>query len=105
MDMFCGCKPEDMPPHVYAIAQSAYDALKTTKQDQAIVVSGYSNSGKTTNVQHVVNYLRHMTAKLNPRKKIISGDFLVTFVLVCLEDRQITGLVFILFFIMFAFFS
>jgi myosin heavy subunit len=85
MDMFCDCKPEDMPPHVYAIAQSAYDALKTTKHDQAIVVSGYSNSGKTTNVQHVVNYLRHMTAKLNPRKQVVSGNFLASFVLIFLK--------------------
>ncbi|XP_072325700.1 unconventional myosin-XVIIIa isoform X12 [Scyliorhinus torazame] len=57
MHMFKGCRREDTSPHVYAIAQVAYRNLLTTRQDQSIVLLGRSGSGKTTNSQHLVQYL------------------------------------------------
>ncbi|KAM3842352.1 unconventional myosin-XVIIIa-like, partial [Diretmus argenteus] len=57
MHMFKGCRREDSAPHVYAVAQSAYRNLLTTRQDQSIVLLGKSGSGKTTNCQHLVQYL------------------------------------------------
>ncbi|XP_016516918.1 unconventional myosin-XVIIIa-like isoform X8 [Poecilia formosa] len=57
MHMFKGCRREDTAPHVYAVAQSAYRNLLTTQQDQSIVLLGKSGSGKTTNCQHLVQYL------------------------------------------------
>ncbi|XP_072445805.1 unconventional myosin-XVIIIa isoform X8 [Chiloscyllium punctatum] len=57
MHMFKGCRREDMSPHVYAVAQTAYRNLLTTRQDQSIVLLGRSGSGKTTNSQHLVHYL------------------------------------------------
>ncbi|XP_056139039.1 unconventional myosin-XVIIIa isoform X1 [Lampris incognitus] len=57
MHMFKGCRREDMAPHIYAVAQSAYRNLLTTRQDQSIVLLGKSGSGKTTNCQHLVQYL------------------------------------------------
>uniref|UniRef100_A0A3B5LB85 Myosin XVIIIA b n=1 Tax=Xiphophorus couchianus TaxID=32473 RepID=A0A3B5LB85_9TELE len=57
MHMFKGCRREDTAPHIYAVAQSAYRNLLTTQQDQSIVLLGKSGSGKTTNCQHLVQYL------------------------------------------------
>nr|XP_055052510.1 unconventional myosin-XVIIIa isoform X8 [Misgurnus anguillicaudatus] len=57
MHMFKGCRREDTAPHVYAVAQTAYRNLLTTRQDQSIVLLGKSGSGKTTNCQHLVQYL------------------------------------------------
>ncbi|XP_051521869.1 unconventional myosin-XVIIIa isoform X6 [Myxocyprinus asiaticus] len=57
MHMFKGCRREDTAPHIYAVAQSAYRNLLTTRQDQSIVLLGKSGSGKTTNCQHLVHYL------------------------------------------------
>uniref|UniRef100_A0A672YNX1 Myosin XVIIIAb n=1 Tax=Sphaeramia orbicularis TaxID=375764 RepID=A0A672YNX1_9TELE len=57
MHMFKGCRREDSAPHIYAVAQSAYRNLLTTRQDQSIVLLGKSGSGKTTNCQHLVQYL------------------------------------------------
>ncbi|XP_023333583.1 unconventional myosin-XVIIIa [Eurytemora carolleeae] len=55
--MFKGCKIEDMPPHIYSVAQSAYRALLTTKKDQSVALLGRAGSGKSTNFRHVVSYL------------------------------------------------
>ncbi|XP_060060030.1 unconventional myosin-XVIIIa isoform X4 [Erinaceus europaeus] len=57
MHMFKGCRREDMAPHIYAVAQSAYRAMLMSRQDQSIVLLGSSGSGKTTSCQHLVQYL------------------------------------------------
>ncbi|KAI1903664.1 hypothetical protein AGOR_G00029530 [Albula goreensis] len=57
MHMFKGSRREDTAPHIYTVAQSAYRNLLTTRQDQSIVLLGKSGSGKTTNCQHLVQYL------------------------------------------------
>ncbi|XP_041882174.1 unconventional myosin-XVIIIa isoform X31 [Corvus kubaryi] len=57
MHMFKGCRREDTSPHIYAVAQAAYRSMLMSRQDQAIVLLGASGSGKTTNCQHLVQYL------------------------------------------------
>ncbi|XP_035290732.1 unconventional myosin-XVIIIa-like isoform X3 [Anguilla anguilla] len=57
MHMFKGCRREDSAPHVYGVAQAAYRSLLTTRQDQSVVLLGRSGSGKTSNAQHLVQYL------------------------------------------------
>ncbi|XP_047661074.1 unconventional myosin-XVIIIa isoform X4 [Tachysurus fulvidraco] len=57
MHMFKGCRKEDTAPHIYGVAQAAYRKLLTTRQDQSIILLGKSGSGKTTNCQHLVQYL------------------------------------------------
>ncbi|XP_027622918.1 unconventional myosin-XVIIIa isoform X5 [Tupaia chinensis] len=57
MHMFKGCRREDMAPHIYAVAQTAYRAMLMSRQDQSIILLGGSGSGKTTSCQHLVQYL------------------------------------------------
>ncbi|XP_058267205.1 unconventional myosin-XVIIIa isoform X2 [Hemibagrus wyckioides] len=57
MHMFKGCRKEDTAPHIYGVAQAAYRKLLTTRQDQSIILLGKTGSGKTTNCQHLVQYL------------------------------------------------
>lgn len=56
MRLFKGCKQDDMPPHIYSIAQTAYNFLLSTRRDQAIILLGRSGSGKTTNLRHLLQY-------------------------------------------------
>lgn len=55
--LFKGCKSEDMPPHIYSMAQSSYHTMLSTRRDQSIVFLGRSGSGKTTNFRHSIHYL------------------------------------------------
>lgn len=71
MHMFKGCRREDSAPHIYSVAQSAYRNLLTTRQDQSIVLLGKSGSGKTTNCQHLVQYLVSIAGSTG---KIFSGE-------------------------------
>ena len=45
-----------MPPHIYAVAQTAYRSLLATRRDQSIVLMGRSGSGKTANAHHLMQY-------------------------------------------------
>ncbi|KAE8743557.1 hypothetical protein FOCC_FOCC010804, partial [Frankliniella occidentalis] len=55
--MFRGCKPEDMPPHIYAAAQAAYRGALASRRDHSLVFQGRSGSGKTCNFRHALHYL------------------------------------------------
>ncbi|KAH8382967.1 hypothetical protein KR009_006081 [Drosophila setifemur] len=57
VSMFRGCKTEDMPPHVYSLAQTAYRSLVETRRDQSLIFMGRSGSGKSTSFKHALNYL------------------------------------------------
>lgn len=55
--LFKGCKSEDMPPHIYSMAQSCYHGMLSSRRDQSLLFLGRSGSGKTTNFRHCVQYL------------------------------------------------
>lgn len=57
MQVFKGCKQEDMPPHIYAMGQMTYREMLQSRSDQSIVFMGRSGSGKTSNSGHVMQYL------------------------------------------------
>ncbi|KFV69539.1 Unconventional myosin-XVIIIa, partial [Dryobates pubescens] len=71
MHMFKGCRREDTSPHIYAVAQAAYRSMLMSRQDQAIVLLGTSGSGKTTNCQHLVQYLATIAGSTG---KVFSGE-------------------------------
>ncbi|CAG9859253.1 unnamed protein product [Phyllotreta striolata] len=50
----------DNPPHIYAIADNAYQNALHHKMVQQIVLSGESGSGKTTNYLHLVDHLLYL---------------------------------------------
>ena len=55
--MFKGCKTEDMPPHIYSLAQTAYRSMLETRRDQSLIFLGRSGSGKTASFKHALYYL------------------------------------------------
>ncbi|XP_053683134.1 unconventional myosin-XVIIIa [Sabethes cyaneus] len=57
VSMFRGCKTEDMPPHVFSMAQTAYRTMLETRRDQSIIFMGRSGSGKSTSFKHALYYL------------------------------------------------
>ncbi|XP_058477092.1 unconventional myosin-XV [Solea solea] len=48
------------PPHVYAIADMAFSESQSDTQEQCIVISGQSGSGKTEATKLIVHYLSSM---------------------------------------------
>lgn len=51
----------DNPPHIYAVADAALQALMHQKQNQAIVISGESGAGKTESANLIVKQLVYLS--------------------------------------------
>ncbi|XP_037292547.1 unconventional myosin-XVIIIa isoform X3 [Manduca sexta] len=81
--MFRGCRADDMPPHVFAAAQSAHRCMLASRRDRAIVFLGRSGSGKTSAMRHCVWYLASaypaQGSKLTPERLDAAFDVLNLF--------------------------
>ncbi|KAM6899108.1 unconventional myosin-XVB [Lycodopsis pacificus] len=55
-----GTEQHRNPPHVYAIADAAFSQSQASTQEQCIIISGQSGSGKTEATKLIVHYLSSM---------------------------------------------
>ncbi|XP_045779592.1 myosin-IIIb-like isoform X2 [Maniola jurtina] len=61
----------DNPPHIYAVADAAHQALLHQKQNQAIVISGESGAGKTESANLLLKQLAYLSKYGNLEDKIL----------------------------------
>merc|ERR1719225_765260 len=68
--MYLGKRRNEVPPHLWAITETAYHNMLTNGKDQAMLITGESGAGKTENTKKVISYLAAVAA---PKKKA-TGD-------------------------------
>ncbi|KAI0290485.1 myosin 5 [Russula brevipes] len=59
---YSGRKRGELEPHLFAIAEDAYTAMRKEGTGQTIIVSGESGAGKTESAKYIMRYL----ASINP---------------------------------------
>merc|ERR1719330_1092460 len=64
--MYLGKRKNEVPPHLWAITETAYRNMLTNIKDQSMLITGESGAGKTENTKKVISYLAAVAA---PKKK------------------------------------
>ncbi|XP_056122969.1 myosin-9a isoform X2 [Rhinichthys klamathensis goyatoka] len=68
VEMYKGKKRHEMPPHIYAITDTAYRSMMQDREDQSILCTGESGAGKTENTKKVIQYLAHVASSFKTKK-------------------------------------
>ena len=63
VQMYQNRRLTDLPPHVFAIADSAYHTMVKTRANQCIVISGESGSGKTESTNLLLSHLSSLSQR------------------------------------------
>jgi len=77
IEAYRGKHAQEVPPHVYQLAESAYRAMKNDQENQCVIISGESGAGKTEAAKMIMNYISAVSGgseKVEYVKHVILGS-------------------------------
>jgi myosin heavy chain 6/7 len=79
MKIYIGKRRNECPPHIFAIAEGAYQSMIQDHENQSILITGESGAGKTENTKKVIAYFANVAAssKGGEQKKVSLEDQIV----------------------------
>ena len=69
MDQYRGHELGELSPHVFAIAETSFEAMRKENASQSILVSGESGAGKTETAKQIMHYLCLLYTSPSPRDR------------------------------------
>ncbi|XP_053393233.1 myosin-10-like isoform X7 [Mercenaria mercenaria] len=69
IELYKGKKRHEVPPHVFAITDTAYRSMLQDREDQSILCTGESGAGKTENTKKVIQYLAYVAASSRTQQR------------------------------------
>lgn len=78
LETYKGKNRLEMPPHVFAIAESAYYNMKAYHENQCVIISGESGAGKTEAAKRLMQYIASVSGEQSGDIKKIKEMVLAT---------------------------
>ncbi|KAK3720830.1 class II myosin [Vermiconidia calcicola] len=78
LDSYRGKNRLEVPPHVFAIAESAYYNMKAYNENQCVIISGESGAGKTEAAKRIMQYIANVSGGSNSSIQEIKDMVLAT---------------------------
>lgn len=78
LDSYKGKNRLEMPPHVFAVAESAYYNMNAYKDNQCVIISGESGAGKTEAAKRIMQYIANVSGGSNSSIQEIKDMVLAT---------------------------
>ena len=69
---YVGKRRNEVPPHLWAISETAYRNMLINSKDQSMLITGESGAGKTENTKKVITYLALVAASGKKQAKKVS---------------------------------
>ncbi|KAF9763266.1 putative myosin heavy chain [Nosema granulosis] len=71
-------KKNELDPHIFAVANEAYNLMLSNRENQSVLITGESGAGKTENTKKVIEFLAsvagYKTEDISIDKKIIDSN-------------------------------
>ena len=78
LDSYRGKNRLETPPHVFAVAESAYYNMNAYKDNQCVIISGESGAGKTEAAKRIMQYIASVSGGSNSSIQEIKNMVLAT---------------------------
>merc|ERR1712223_2169059 len=75
--MYLGKRRNEVPPHLWAITETAYRNMLINGKNQSMLITGESGAGKTENTKKVISYLALVASSGKKTKKVSLEDQIV----------------------------
>lgn len=63
VDIYKGKRRAEVPPHVFAISDTAYSNMLQDRENQSMLITGESGAGKTENTKKVITYFANISGR------------------------------------------
>merc|ERR1711970_969554 len=76
IDCYRGKRKTEMPPHLYCVADNAYQNMLMDRDNQSMLITGESGAGKTVNTKKVIQYFSLVAASgsADPNKQSLEDQ-------------------------------
>ncbi|PSN63452.1 hypothetical protein BS50DRAFT_679717 [Corynespora cassiicola Philippines] len=78
LDSYKGKNRLEVPPHVFAIAESSYYNMNAYKENQCVIISGESGAGKTEAAKRIMQYIANVSGGSNSSIQEVKDMVLAT---------------------------
>ncbi|XP_038318244.1 myosin-15 [Canis lupus familiaris] len=80
-----GKRRSEAPPHIFAVADNAFQDMLHNQENQSVLLTGESGAGKTVNTKHIIQYFATIATMGESREK--SAVFILPVSQGSLEDQ------------------